>query len=194
MRVLLLVVVACAAGCLRTSAPAGEFGADAPADEFTTEQAKPLVCEAAGIPWNEFRRYSEDGWHHGNIRPPNGEPLTWVVFQFWLEDSGWRVHPSVFYLGTQINRWKIAGIMAGPGGTFRPYESMIHPEYITDCTCEVDGDTATGTVSFKAQEEYAGKVEYTARKKDGKWRIEQLRMPVLGITSTLRADGKWVTK
>jgi hypothetical protein len=198
MRVLLLAVVACAAGCLRTSAPADEFGADAPADEFTAEQAKALIPEAAGIPWNEFRKYSVGDSFPGNIRPPNGEPLTWVIFVLWVSPGP--VNPEFCFLPretTQINPSKLASLLAGPtdeAGTSRPYESLIHLEYITDCTCEVDSNTATGTVSFKAEKVYEGKVGYTARKKDGKWRIEEFRLPDRKTTLTLGADDKWVKK
>jgi hypothetical protein len=193
VRVLLLAVVACAAGCLRTSAPPeDEFGADAPADEFTAEQAKALIPEAAGIPGTALRDLFA-GADHMNFRPPNGYSLTWAVMTVWDQP----VFPTSFFPGAQINLSRIAATMAGPkdkDGSPRPYESLIQPEYITDCTCKVDGDTATGTVSFKGGEDYEGTAGYTARKREGQWRIEEFRLPALKITTTLGADGKWVKK
>ena len=47
---------------------------------------------------------------------------------------------------------------------------------------------------LEAEKVYEGKVEYTARKKDGKWRIEEVRLPDVKVTTTLGADGKWVKK
>ena len=116
--------------------------------------------------------------------PGKGEPTPTTSFKFLTDPK-------------PIDPAKLAGAIMGPkdkDGKFRKTATVIQPEYITDCTCKVDGATATGTVTFKADKVYEGKVEYTARKKDGKWRIEEFRLPDGEFATTLSADGKWVKK
>jgi hypothetical protein len=55
--------------------------------------------------------------------------------------------------------------------------TMIHADRITDCTCNVEGDKATGRVSFRVPNLFEGKVNYVARRREGKWRIEEFFMP-----------------
>jgi hypothetical protein len=72
--------------------------------------------------------------------------------------------------------------------------SMIQADRITDCTCNADGDKATGVVSFTVPELYQGKVQYSARREKGKWRIVEFRMPANGIRIVRMDDGKWTSK
>ena len=64
-----------------------------------------------------------------------------------------------------------------------PYEPMtcIHLDRITDCTCKIDGDTATGTVSFKVPGLYEGKAQFYAERHDGDWFICKFSMPSLDV-------------
>jgi hypothetical protein len=71
---------------------------------------------------------------------------------------------------------------------------MIHADRITDCTCTVDGDTATGTVSFMVPKLYQGQVNYVARRREGKWKIEEFIMPLHKIHIAVADNGKWVQK
>jgi len=70
--------------------------------------------------------------------------------------------------------------------------TLIHKDRITDFTCEVSGDKATGTVSFKVPELYQGKVDYVATKFGGKrWFITEFTMPAYGIHLVRAHDGQW---
>jgi len=64
-----------------------------------------------------------------------------------------------------------------------PYEAMtcIHLDRITDCTCNFNGDIATGTVSFRAPGLYEGKARFVAMRHDGEWFICEFSMPSLNI-------------
>jgi hypothetical protein len=170
----------------------------AAADDFTAETAKALIPEAAGAPSADFQKIGEAAGDAPNHRPSNGDSLTWWLLTY-APGPDAPAPTSVKFLvdGNAVNPAAVARAIMGPkdkDGKYRKYASLIHPEYITDCTCKVDGATATGTVTFKADKAYEGKVEYTARKKDGKWRIEEFRVPDAKFTTTLGADGKWVKK
>jgi len=189
MRALLLVVVACAAGCSKAPAPVAD-------DVFTAEQAKALIPEAAGVAsaelLKEFEKpqVTDSNWS-------NGQSLTWWLLTYHPGPNDPAPTSVKLFPDGDIRPAELVGAIMGPkdkDGGYRTYASIIHPEYITDCNCKVDGDAATGTVSFKAGKAYEGKVEYTARKKDGKWRIEEFRVPDAKFTTALGADGKWVKK
>jgi hypothetical protein len=169
----------------------------AAADDFTAEKAKALIPEAAGSPSADFQKIAEAATGVPDYRPSNGESLTWWLLTY-APGPNAPVPTSVKFLGKgPVDPAALARAIMGPkdkDGKFRKYASIIQPEYITECTCKVDGDTATGTVTFKADKVYEGKVEYTARKKDGKWRIEEFRVPDVKFTTTLGADGKWAKK
>jgi len=80
----------------------------------------------------------------------------------------------------------------GTGGLARAaYASFIHPEYVTDLTRNVQGDTMTGTVSFEVKDVYRGRIQYTARRGADGWRVVDLCMPAWGLRTTLGSDGLW---
>ena len=195
---LVLLVTLTALGC----SPKGpSTPAAAPPDDpdaLTPEKAKALIPEAAGGPADEFRKLSSEDAR--KFRFSNGQSLTWLIM---LSDApgdrpGAVKNPTSFrFLGEIPNAAALANAITGPkdkDGKFPSYASMIHPEYITDCTCKVDGDTATGTVTFKVEKLYEGKIDYVARKKDGRWRIEEFNLPDVKMRTVLGADGKWVKK
>jgi hypothetical protein len=130
-----------------------------------------------------------------DFKPKNGYSLTWAILSY-APGSDTPKNPTSFKFADEFpNPAKLAAAISGPKnmlGKYRSTATVIQPEYITDCTCKVDGNTATGTVTFKAPKVYEGKAEYTARKKDGTWRIEEFQLPDLKITISLGADGKWV--
>jgi hypothetical protein len=168
------------------------------ADDFTAEKARQLIPEAAGMPGEELRKLGEERGGPTKFDPPNGTSLTWFVLTFAPESKA--KEPTSFRFHVQdgaVNPAKVLGAVAGPkdeDGKYGKTATLIQPEYITDCTCKVKGDTATGTVSFKAEKVYEGKVKYNARKKDGTWRIEEFHLPDLKVTLVLGADGKWAKK
>lgn len=70
------------------------------------------------------------------------------------------------------------------------YYTAIHPDYITEFTCDVRGSRARGSVSFEAKGVYAGKVEFVASKAGGKWSIIEFQLPTWDVTTT-RKNGDW---
>jgi hypothetical protein len=204
VRAFLLVVALCVAGCSKPPAPAD--AAPAPgADDFTAEKAKALVPEAAGVPAEELREVFKklsgatvvNADELSKWQSTKGDTLTWLIGVKYFVTPGEAPKSSFRLLDDWPNPHDLTNAFYGPkdkDGKFRQTATLIHPEYITDCTCKVNDDTATGTVTFKADKAYEGKAEYTARKKDGAWRIEEFRLPDLKITTTLGADGKWVKK
>jgi len=69
--------------------------------------------------------------------------------------------------------------------------TFIQADRITDFTCKIDGEAATGTVSFEVPKLYAGKADYVARRTGGKWQITEFLMPGRGIHIVRGEDGKW---
>jgi hypothetical protein len=72
------------------------------------------------------------------------------------------------------------------------YASIIQPEYVTDVTMKVDGDSATGTIAFAVPKLYTGRVEFVARRSEGKWQIDEFHLPNYGITVRREGD-RWVS-
>jgi RNA polymerase sigma factor (sigma-70 family) len=71
------------------------------------------------------------------------------------------------------------------------YGTLLQPEFITEVTCRVKADTASGTVSFRNDKIYEGKIRYSARCEDGNWRVEEFRVPGYGLRVALQKDGTW---
>lgn len=185
-----LLALACCAFCL----PALRA-----ADDFTAEKAKSLIPEAAGIPADVFEKLGSDpNPTPDKLAAPRGQTLTWWTMSYAPNKDTPKKPTSFRFLSDTLNPAALARAISGPkdkDGKHRKYASLIHPEYITDCTVKVTGDTATGTVSFKVEKLYEGEVEYKARKnKDGVWRVEEFRLPDYKVTLALGADGKWVKK
>ena len=84
----------------------------------------------------------------------------------------------------------------GQGDNFVPQGpiTFLHADRITDCSCEVNGDTAKGTVSFEVPDLYRGKVDYVAERKDDAWRIHEFVMSAYGIHIVRNAEGRWEKK
>jgi len=72
--------------------------------------------------------------------------------------------------------------------------TFIHADRITKFTCDIEGETAKGTVSFEVPKLYRGKVDYVAHRKNDAWRIDEFIVPAYGIHIVRDAKGKWTTK
>ena len=72
--------------------------------------------------------------------------------------------------------------------------TSIHGDRITNCTCNIEKDVATGTVSFQAPRLYQGKVDYVARRVKGKWLIVEFIMPAYKIHILRGKEGMWKEK
>ena len=71
------------------------------------------------------------------------------------------------------------------------YYSMIHLDRITDFTCDVEGQTAKGSVSFKVPRLYEGKVQYLAERVEGCWRIKEFHLPTHRWRFVRTDAGEW---
>jgi hypothetical protein len=69
--------------------------------------------------------------------------------------------------------------------------SLVQAEYITECTCDVSGEEATGTVTYEAPKVYKGTFDYHASKTTTGWKIDRIMLPKLGVTLTRSDDGSW---
>lgn len=74
--------------------------------------------------------------------------------------------------------------------TWLGYCSMLQPQYITKVTCDTDGESASGTISFDAGM-YAGRVQYAASKTDAGWQIDEFSFPVRDWRFLRADDGTW---
>ena len=165
-------------------------------DELTPAKARELIPTASGIPVEEFQERAT-ATKPSKQAPSNGESLTWLILDQVASPTDPKNPISFRFLGGTVQPAAFATALTGPrdkDGKYKGYATVIRAEHITDCTCKVNGETATGTVTFKADKVYEGKAEYTARKKDGKWQIEEFRLPDLKITTVLNDKGKWVKK
>ena len=83
--------------------------------------------------------------------------------------------------------------LSGRNISFPPYATLLHADRITEFTCDVKGDTATGAVSFRVPELYEGNVDYVALRKEGRWRIEEFLLPGLSLKVVRQgtATGTW---
>ncbi|MBD3674739.1 MAG: hypothetical protein HUJ26_14555 [Planctomycetaceae bacterium] len=84
----------------------------------------------------------------------------------------------------------------GSGALFIPTApvSLIQQDYITDLTCDVEGDRASGVVSFRVPKVFAGKVNYIAEKTAARWQITELMMSDLDLHLVRGDEGLWKEK
>jgi len=59
--------------------------------------------------------------------------------------------------------------------------TIIHADRITDFTAKIEGNEATGVVSFHVPKLYEGKVNYRAKKNEENWRIIEFHLPANDI-------------
>lgn len=98
--------------------------------------------------------------------------------------------PKPSDLAAEIYRVRRIGRLVIPLGPI----TAIHAERITDFTCELDGDQARGTVTYKVPDLYQGKVNYVAQQSDDTWRITEFILPAHNIHVVRGADGSWTEK
>lgn len=99
-------------------------------------------------------------------------------------------HPKPSELAGELYRAKATGkrvIVLQP-------VTFIHTDRITGITSEIHEDIASGTVSFKVPELYQGKVDYKARKHEGKWYVVEFSLPAYQISIVIGDDGQWKIK
>lgn len=72
------------------------------------------------------------------------------------------------------------------------YGTLFQPDSITECNCTVDGDTAAGAFQYEAIG-IRGRIDFTALRSDGKWRLAEFSDPQRRIVTRRGSDGKWKT-
>ena len=61
---------------------------------------------------------------------------------------------------------------------------------IKNCSCQIEGDLASGKFQYEIPEFCRGEVQFTARKDRGAWQITEFSMPAKGVKLTLQ-EGIW---
>lgn len=188
MRGLPLLGIVCAAlGCTDRGRPdAPNAGNELPVEE----QIKALLPEAASNPVADFEAIATGRPRDVDVSKFS-QSLTWVL----LTTPGpptpaAGANPADWFTldGADDGRVSKAVLRSKDRG----YGTLLQPEFITGVTCAVAGPSAEGVVTFRAEGVYRGRAEYTARERDGRWQVEELRMPGLGVRVRRGEGGRWV--
>jgi hypothetical protein len=157
-------------------------------------EIKKLVPEAAAMSREDFDRVAHS---RTAIKPSEMEDksLTWMVFTIPVVRGTPKAALEQFKFddlkpGRLLAEWSrstAADGVAVPKGLI----TAIHADRITGLTCKVEGDKATGTVSFKVPHLYQGKVDYVARRTGGKWQIVEFHLPGRGVHIVRNPKGMW---
>ena len=158
-------------------------------DKLTAADAKELIPEAASIANKDFETL---------LKTPDPtkietQPLSLVLFSLNPYDEA-KKNPTVLndfkYLTERFPKPSTIGDAMWRSKS-KGYASMIQPEFITDCKCNTENSSATGTVAFTAEGLYTGAIGFTARPVDGSWRVEEFRLPNYGVKVVRGEDGTW---
>ena len=165
---------------------------------LTEERVKELVSEAAGIPNDDWAKLAS-GTEAPSPDTLESQTLSLMLFSL-------RALPPA---GNESELPAIANLKKDfqylPEHTPKPaeiagalwisrtngYASYIQPEYVTEVTVNVTGDTASGEVAFEKEGLYRGRVRYVARRVNGDWRIEEFHLPNVGLSLQLSEPGVW---
>jgi hypothetical protein len=165
---------------------------------LTEERVKELVSEAAGIPNDDWTKLAS-GTEAPSPNTLESQTLSLMLFSL-------RALPPA---GIESELRAIANLKKDfqylPEQTPKPaeiaralwisrtkgYASYIQPEYVTEVTVNVSGDTASGEVAFEKEELYRGRVRYVARWVKDDWRIEEFHLPNVGLSLQLSEAGVW---
>jgi hypothetical protein len=198
--------VACAAiislGCYGCNKPAETPSSPGPSSSgetetssdhgLTAEAAQELLPSAASMSSADFEKLATAS--SPSPETIENQTLTWVLLTLnplktsyenatVLEDFNFptgNALPQPSQIAEVIYKSKAKG-----------YATFLQPDLITDCSCQSDGDTANGFVTFSAPDLFTGKVQFIARRNEGKWQIEEFLLPNYGIKTTLGTDNQW---
>ncbi len=178
------VLILCSLPCGCSSS--GTTGGQAQeSDAQVAEHIKALIPEASSLPIAQWHPYKE-GASIPNIEDMPNQALSLVLLsmkQSPKEKETFAFETDEFGAG-MLSAWMERSKLKG-------YATLLQPEFITECTCSVQKDKAEGTLSFRDKGHYHGKVDYTARKTDSGWRIEEFRLSGFQIRVQLEANGRW---
>jgi RNA polymerase sigma factor (sigma-70 family) len=177
---------------------------DGKPDDRVAEIIKDLVPAAAGMSKDDMKRLSTPG-EAPSFDKFDNQTLTLLVLDLNPADSKDPDKRRDFrFLEENPNPAKLADSISRSQA--KGFGSIIQPEFITEVTCRVKGDVAKGAVTFrglyfrvrdirdllsKGEPIYEGCVEYTAHRIDGKWRVDEFRLPNYKIKVVRNAEGKW---
>lgn len=184
-----------------TSKNGNQQTTDASSAELTAAAAQQLIPEAASMSNADFEKVAGINPDPDTIENPQANPdaienksLTLILLtlnpmkesyqnEAVLEDFNYPTNNAIPETG------EIADVIykSKPKG----YATFLQPDLITHCTCNTEGETASGFVMFNAPDLYSGKVRFVARRNEGSWQIEEFHLPNYGITTVLKTDGKW---
>ena len=176
--ILMLVGVLC--GC---SSGRNNGGLPTGSDAQVAERVKALIPEASSSPNADWKALSSAGVAP-TVEHMQNQSLSMVLMSL----PGLPEHKQTFEMES-AEVGKVAAAISKSEA--KGYRTFLQPEFITECRCSVDKDRATGTVAFRAEGLYRGKVEFTARRAEGDWRIEEFRLPGYDLRVHRGADGKW---
>ena len=139
-----------------------------------------LAPQAAGIPNADFLKLARSGTSPDPIQVKS-QPLSLIILCHQVMPLPKAVREK------REKEFRFSELTPSPNKLvklLKPREqaacwTALHSEYITDVTCEVTDNTASGTISFDAGL-YAGKVHYTAKRSWQKWRIQTFEFPAHG--------------
>lgn len=175
----------------RTAATLGALApapAEAKADAEAAEAIKALIPEASSNSTADWQNLFQPGVQP-NLGALKSHSLSVVLLTIEPTNDD-KLRKEFHYIPETPNPADLAKAIAR--SRRKGYGTLLQPDYITDVTCRVKDDAATGTVSFRNDKLYEGTIEYTARRlKEGGWRVEEFRMPAYKIRVTLQADGTW---
>lgn len=166
---------------------------NAPNGEATRELIKSLLPEAAGIPNHELLQLASNP-KGPDLDDVTGRPLSIMLL---LADPSQAPEATreqaadEFRYLTELKPKPADIVRAASLHQERGYATFLQPEYIKNVTVNVTQNSANGIVTFEAPDLFAGKVHYVARKKNGKWRIEEFHMPAYAARIHRDDQGVW---
>lgn len=181
---LTLILGSVLSGC-SSSGPKG--GQAQESDAQVAERIKALIPEASSVSIAEWQRITDSAGHIGKLEDMPNQSLSLVISMIsvpkcketlWVDGEGGTANPRV--LADAMEKSKEKG-----------YATLLQPEFITECKCSVANDKAEGTVTFRVKGLFGGKVDFTARQKDGAWSIEEFRLPGCELRTQRGANGRW---
>ncbi len=169
------------------------------------KEMRALVIDAATVRERDF------------IIDPNTTPLTdiahrWVyVFdrtpcalfnetpEFELSQMNWcfgqRMFPELERSRSTLLSMRICNMLcvdcSGILFERHPSVSIISEDNITGLGMTTQGDSIVGTVSFERPDCFRGAIDFVARKGPAGWRVEEFRMPVMGLYLKRIGDTSW---
>ncbi len=170
---------------------------DKPATSETMDEAlaKELVSKAASVSDDLLRLIGRLGAQFSlddMLAPEASAPMTVVAIVLGgksLDERDFKFNrqttPKAFFEAVSPTEVK-----AGRKVPKHPFASIVHTEYVHDVTVEVNGRTATGTVSFRAPDVFEGTLQFTAHQRGTAWEVLELRFAHSNIRTTLE-NGRW---